>query len=1207
VLTVSYSGFVGSETASSLTTAPTASTTATTATGAGTTAIIASGGVSNNYDFAYVAGTLTINKATLTVTADNKSKVYGATNPVLTVSYSGFVGSETASSLTTAPTASTTATTATGAGTTAITAAGGVSDNYNFVYTAGTLAIGKATLTVTAPNRIKVYGTANPQFQINNVTGFIGTDNPSNSLSTVPTASTTATTASVAGVYPITVSGGVSSNYDFVYVAGTLTIVKATLTVTADIKTKVYGAANPALTVTYSGFRLSDAASSLTTEPTATTIATTTSVVGTYAITAAGGVSDNYNFDYTAGSLIIGKATLTVTADNKSKVYGAANPALTVSYSGFTGSDAASSLTTAPTATTIATTTSGAGTYDITTSGGVSDNYDFVYVAGVLTVTKATLTITADNKTKVYGAANPVFTVTYTGFVGSDDETSLINYSKESTPATLVSVVGNYPITESGAVSDNYDFVYVAGTLTITKATLTVTADNKTKVYGAANPALTVTYSGFVLNDAASNLTTAPTASTTATTTSVVGTYGITASGGVSSNYDFVYVAGALTITKATLTVTADNKTKVYGAANPALTVTYSGFKGTDAATSLSTAPTASTTATTTSGVGIYAITASGGVSSNYDFVYVAGTLTITKATLTVTAEDKTKVYGSSNPALTVTYSGFKGTDAATSLSTVPTASTTATTTSGVGTYAITASGGVSSNYDFVYVAGTLTITKATLTVTADNKTKVYGSSNPALTVTYSGFKGTDAATSLSTVPTASTTATTTSGVGTYAITASGGVSSNYDFVYVAGTLTITKATLTVTAQDASRCFGLIDPTLTYIVTGYLNGDAATSITTKPIVVSNTTASSVAGIYKTIASGAVAANYNFVYVDGKFTVNALPIGTVSSTVDFVCDGSTLTLNATGGATYVWYKAGVVIPSATSSSVVINSSGDYNAKLISSFGCEAMSSNSLTIKQYYAPVADFITQYYCINKPVNITNKSTSTTAGTVKYLWDDGAGNTSALLNPVFTYNTTGNKTIKLSVIPDNCPALKNDISKVVAIESPTAAIRMPIVDVQAFETVTLQARTSFGVSYEWSPTVYWSTSYLIANPTVMLDKETLFNIKITAASSCVTVDTLQVRIFKKKTVYVPNTFTPNGDGVNDVFRINPVGIRDLRYFRIYNQWGTLVFETSNLSVGWDGNFKGVKQPLATYTWVIDAVDINAQPIRESGSITLIR
>jgi gliding motility-associated-like protein len=98
----------------------------------------------------------------------------------------------------------------------------------------------------------------------------------------------------------------------------------------------------------------------------------------------------------------------------------------------------------------------------------------------------------------------------------------------------------------------NYNITYVAGTLTAAKAALTVTANNATKVYGAANPSLSVTYSGFLNGDASTVLTTQPTVATTSTTTSSAGSYPITASGTVAANYSFNYVAGVLTVTPAT-------------------------------------------------------------------------------------------------------------------------------------------------------------------------------------------------------------------------------------------------------------------------------------------------------------------------------------------------------------------------------------------------------------------------------------------------------------------------------------------------------------------------------------------------------------------------------------------------------------------------------------------------------------------------------
>ncbi|WP_245235135.1 MBG domain-containing protein, partial [Pedobacter borealis] len=116
--------------------------------------------------------------------------------------------------------------------------------------------------------------------------------------------------------------------------------------------------------------------------------------------------------------------------------------------------------------------------------------------------------------------------------MNGDTNTSLTAQPTVGTTAVTGSSVGTYPITASGAASSNYSISYTAGTLTVTQAALTITADNQSKVYGAANPTLTVTYAGFVNG----------------------------------------------TVTQAALTITANDASKVYGADNPTLTVTYAGF-----------------------------------------------------------------------------------------------------------------------------------------------------------------------------------------------------------------------------------------------------------------------------------------------------------------------------------------------------------------------------------------------------------------------------------------------------------------------------------------------------------------------------------------------------------------------------------------------------------------------------------------------------
>ncbi len=338
-------------------------------------------------------------------------------------------------------------------------------------------------------------------------------------------------------------------------------------------------------------------------------------------------------------------------------------------------------------------------------------------------------TITFGDIDKIYGDANFDLTttsnsagaITYTIEGANTTGTTL---SGASNKTVNLGNVGSLTIRATQAANGIYSSGTKDITLTINKATLTATADDKAKDYGDANPAFTISYSGFKNSETSAVLTVEPTASSIASTTTNVGNVDIDVAGGLDNNYDFSYVKGTLTIGKATLTVTADDKSRDYGAINPAFTISYSGFKNSETSAVLTVEPTGSSIASTTTNVGNVDIDVAGGLDNNYDFSYVKGTLTIGKATLTVTADDKSRDYGDANPAFTISYSGFKNSETSAVLTVEPTGSSIASTTTNVGNVDIDVAGGLDNNYDFSYVKGTLTIGKATLTATADDKSK---------------------------------------------------------------------------------------------------------------------------------------------------------------------------------------------------------------------------------------------------------------------------------------------------------------------------------------------------------------------------------------------------------------------------------------------------------------------------------------------------
>jgi len=305
----------------------------------------------------------------------------------------------------------------------------------------------------------------------------------------------------------------------------------------------------------------------------ATIAGNTVSITGSGTVTVrAAQAGDNYWAAATPvdRSFSVAKATLTVAAENTSRTYGTTNPTFTANYSGFVNGDNLSALSGTPTLTTTATLTSSvAGSpYSINITQGTlnAGNYNFNFVGGTLTITKAGLTVTADNASRPYGQGNPAFAGSISGLRNGDNIAA--NYASS---ATSSSPAGTYDIVPS--LSDpnnklgNYNVSAANGTLTVTKVTLAVTANNQSRVYGSPNPAFTVTYSGFVNGDDAGMLSGSPAFNTTATASSSVGgsPYAITASLGTldALNYSFAFVDGELTITPASSAIA------VMASANP--------------------------------------------------------------------------------------------------------------------------------------------------------------------------------------------------------------------------------------------------------------------------------------------------------------------------------------------------------------------------------------------------------------------------------------------------------------------------------------------------------------------------------------------------------------------------------------------------------------------------------------------------------------
>ena len=216
--------------------------------------------------------------------------------------------------------------------------------------------------------------------------------------------------------------------------------------------------------------------------------------MGTYDIVASLNDPDNRQTNYSVtisnATLIVTAATLTVTADNTNRTYGAANPTLTGKIEGLQNSDniTASYSTVADQSTPV-------GNYAIvpllSDPDGKLGNYNVTTNNGTLTIDPASLIGTADNKSRLYGQDNPAFTVTYSGFVNSENSSIVTGTLVGTTTATTNSPVGTYSISISGQTAPNYTITYVDGLLTVSPADLLVHGQNASRAYGQTNPVFT--------------------------------------------------------------------------------------------------------------------------------------------------------------------------------------------------------------------------------------------------------------------------------------------------------------------------------------------------------------------------------------------------------------------------------------------------------------------------------------------------------------------------------------------------------------------------------------------------------------------------------------------------------------------------------------------------------------------------------------------
>lgn len=422
------------------------------------------------------------------------------------------------------------------------------------------------------------------------------------------------------------------------------------------------------------------------------------------------------------------------------------------------------------------------------------------YIGGIskqFKIAKAPLMVIAKDKSIIYGDKPANAGVEYSGFVSVDNENSLSGSIVYSYDYAQYDKVGEYAIMPSGLESDNYEFKFVAGKLTVEPKEISIVWDDKETsfTYNGKAHAPNATAGGLLNNDECNIIIDSATN---------VGKYSAEAIDLTNINYKLPENRDGpdFEITKVPLTVTAKNATIAYGDEPSNAGVEYSGFVGDDNENDLNDSIVFNYDYVQFYKVGKYVIIPGGLSSDNYDITFVEGELTVEPKKLTVTAKNDTITYGDEPSNAGVEYSGFVGDDNESSLDDSLIFSYEYGQYGKPGDYAIIPSGPRSDKYEIEFVEGKLTVLPKKLTVTALNDTIVYGDEPSNAGVEFSGFIDGENEKSLNGTLVYSNEYKQYGNVGEYAITPSGLTADNYEIEFVAGKLTVEPKVVFIAWDD---------------------------------------------------------------------------------------------------------------------------------------------------------------------------------------------------------------------------------------------------------------------------------------------------------------------------------------------------------------------------------------------------------------------
>jgi gliding motility-associated-like protein len=327
------------------------------------------------------------------------------------------------------------------------------------------------------------------------------------------------------------------------------------------------------------------------------------------------------------------------------------------------------------------------------------------------------------------------------------------------------------------------------------------------------------------------------------------------------------------------------------------------------------------------------------------------------------------------------------------------------------------------------------------------------------------------------------------------------------------------------------------------------------------------------------------------------------------------DRSAIPDNTQATFRYKWdFGDGFAVPVNSDTSVLKNpvykysNLGPYSVKLIvtSSNNCKDSLTQQL-VNVFPQPKAKFSSNVdsICIGEVIQFTDESDGVAGSITQWKWSFGNGDSSFIPNPNYRYPSPATipYTVKLFIYNDK-GCVSDTAQKLIDVWAyPVVSAGPDFTMLQdGVRTISDARSTGTGLQYLWSPATYLN-NVTLANPTIIKPQDDIrYTVTVTGRGGCTESDDVFVKILK--TPKPPNTFTPNGDGVNDFWEIQFLNDYPGCIIEVYNTAGSLVYRSVGYSTPWDGKFKGQQLPAGTYYYVIDPKNGRS---RIAGYVTLLR